>query len=225
MRFLVAALLLPVGLAAVDMGPTAGQVPNQERLQSLESTGAPATSDAIGGSTWHGRVLTGLAAGVLGAGMGFFASQVVTGDWDNRQIDRAAWAAVGGSIGLALGVSFPLGGRPTVPGPPRALPERSPITAGEMSGTGVHTAHDAVELLRPQWLNQRGFQIIGEQPSDRVQVYLDDMHLGGIEKLSDVSARDLALIHFLDAAAATYRWGAGHNHGAIMMISEGDDSG
>ena len=189
-------------------------------------------------ATWHGRILTALGGGLLGAGVGFFASQVVTGDWDvergAREIHRETWASVGGSIGFAVGFSFPLRGRAETARPVSAAsPARSVITASELAGTGVATAHDAVRLLRPQWLRDPGVHVIGEQqcpvrwtdvpacPDRRLVVYLDASRLGSIETLKEVSAQNIRSIEFLDGAAATYRWGAGHSHGAILIITAG----
>ncbi|MGH7461337.1 MAG: hypothetical protein ACREMA_09950 [Longimicrobiales bacterium] len=188
-------------------------------------------------ATWHGRVLTALGGGLLGAGVGFFASQVVTGDWDVergvREVDRQAWASVGGSIGFAVGFSFPLRGRAETVRPVSTTPARSLVTARELARSGITTAHDAVRLLRPQWLRDPGVHVIGEQqcperwtdvpacPDRRLVVYLDDSRLGGVETLKEISAQTIRSIQFLDGAAATYRWGAGHSHGAILIITAG----
>lgn len=171
---------------------------------------------------WHGRILTALSGAALGAGVGFFASQVVRGDWDERGVDRPAWAAVGGSLGFAIGFSFPVAGRAQRPDVSRTLPRgRFVIGADELERTGVKTAAEAVQLLRPEWLRERGTHILGEGPNETIQVYLDDVRLGGLRFLSDVGASTIRSIHLFDAAAATLRWGAGHSHGVILIIAEG----
>lgn len=177
-------------------------------------------------AAWHSRVLSALGGAALGAGVGFFASQVFTGDWDEEpghEVDRPVWAAVGGSIGFALGFTIPLGrGREPAPAPLRGLRGgRAAITAEEMRGRGVRNALDAVQLLRPEWLTDRGYHVIGEEADERIRVYLDDVRLGGIPSLRDVSIERIGSLHFLDAGAATARWGAGHSHGAILIIAAG----
>lgn len=175
-------------------------------------------------SSVAGRVLTALGAGALGAGIGFFASQVIRGDWeDTGGVDRPVWAAVGGSIGFAVGFSFPLAGQGARPDPSRDLPGgRFVIREEQIRGTGVKTAGEAVELLRPEWLRVRGTHVLGEDADDEtIQVYLDNVHLGGLRFLDDIPANTVRSIHFLDAAAATLRFGAGHSHGVIFIVAKG----
>jgi hypothetical protein len=78
--------------------------------------------------------------------------------------------------------------------------------------------------LRPEWLIERGVNIIGAPLGEGRLVYLDEVKLGGVRFLKDVSAQTIRSMHFFDAAAATYRWGAGHNHGVILIIAEGGTS-
>jgi hypothetical protein len=198
-----------------------------EPAERVNARIAPAMTgaDAAPAAAWHSRLLSALGGAALGAGVGFFASQVFTGDWDEEpghEVDRPVWAAVGGSIGFALGFTVPLPGRgrKPAPAPLRGLRGgRSVIAAEDLRGRGVTNALDAVQLLRPEWLTDRGFHVIGEDADDRLQVYLDDVRLGGVRSLRDISVERIQSIHFLDAGAATARWGAGHSHGAILIIA------
>lgn len=228
MRLIAFGSALLVSLSALDAGTLAGQTSDALRFQSSRSTalGASADDDFLAGSSWSARLLTALAGGAVGAGLGFFASQVFTSDWDadpdRGGVDRRPWAAVGGAMGFAVGFSFPLTGGGDAPRPARAAARGGPppITADELSGMGVNTAYEAVELLRPQWLTPRGSHTFREDATQRIRAYLDDVGLGGVEALREVNAQDIASIHFLDAAASTYRWGAGHTHGAILVLTK-----
>lgn len=232
MRLIALGSAVLLTLSALDIGAIAGQTSDALRVQSTQSSPRRVTADAdfLAGSSLHTRLLTALAGGAVGAGLGFFASQVFTSDWDTdteHDVDRRPWAAVGGSIGFAVGFSFPLSGRGGSAPPVRAAPRGGPppITADEMDGTGVRTAYEAVELLRPDWLIPRGSHTFREVATQRIRAYLDDVELGGVEALREVNAHDIASIHFLDTAAATYRWGAGHSHGAILVLTEDGSSG
>lgn len=232
MRLIALGSALLISLSVIDAGELAGQTSDALTFRSAQFADrrSSARGDLLAGSSFHARLLTALAGGAVGAGLGFFASQVFTSDWDTGQddesIDRRPWAAVGGSIGFAVGFSFPLTGRSSARrqasiAPPTGPP---PITAEEMGGTGVSTAYEAVELLRPAWLTPRGVHTLREDATERIRAYLDDVELGGVHALREVNAQDISSIHFLDAAASTYRWGAGHSHGAILVLTEDGSS-
>lgn len=220
-------LLLVLGVLA-----TAYQADAQvARHRGLEAPNASAQvvqplRGGLGAPMWPNRVLTALAGGMLGAGLGFFASQVVRGDWDDGpgqpSINRRLWAAVGGGAGLAVGMSFPLRSPAHLRPPVHVLPPRgSVITAEEIREVLAMDAYEAVRLLRPQWLVPRPPNIFGQHPSEVMAVYLDDFHLGGVEELKGLNALDIELIRFVRTAEATTRWGPGNPYGAIQVVTRG----
>ncbi len=85
--------------------------------------------------------------------------------------------------------------------------------SGAVSGTG--TALDAVRVLRPIWLVKRGPQSISYEAD--IWVYVGTARLGGVESLREIAAANVAWMEFLDPAAATNRYGAGHPYGAIVV--------
>jgi hypothetical protein len=225
LRILVPTLLLGVG--GLDAADLCAQATQELQIASLPSSFSSSPRTTVQGSSSFGsRVVTAVAGATIGAGVGFFASQVFKGDWEEepgRQMDRPVWAAVGGSLGFAMGFSFPLRGAAGIPqpAPGERGTGRSLITAEDIHGKGLKSAHDAVKILRPEWLIPRGIHTFNERPRDNIQIYLDGIHLGAERALYDVAADNIQSIHFLDAAKASYRWGAGHSHGAILVVSAG----
>ncbi|HZD03722.1 MAG TPA: hypothetical protein VE173_02355 [Longimicrobiales bacterium] len=201
-------------------------------------TGTPSSSDVLAralqrqsaapaeGPTWKHRILTSLGGAAIGAGLGYFASQLVTGDWENRQsrqaVNRPTWAAVGGSFGLAIGFSFPLWGqgRPAVM-PPLTEHRRLVITEEEIGELGLTDAYHAVQVLRPEWVNDRGPREWGDVPDDGLSVYVDGTRIGNLRSLAQLTTNDIESIHFVNAATATSRWGQGNSRGAILVIMKG----
>ena len=59
-----------------------------------------------------------------------------------------------------------------------------------------------ITLNRPQALNALNSTLLGE-----------------VNQLRQVAVGSISAARFLDPAAATYRWGAGHSHGAILLTS------
>ena len=105
-------LLLPILVGAFLVGVFL-QVPAQAQTRrALDPVPAGFTVPALqldegpAGPQWHHRVLTAFGAAALGAGIGYFASQLARGDWDDGpgqpKLNRPVWAAVGGSVGLGV---------------------------------------------------------------------------------------------------------------------------
>jgi hypothetical protein len=77
---------------------------------------------------------------------------------------------------------------------------------------------DALSLLsaiRPQWLSTRGSSSIHNP--EQVQVFIDDIAIGGIAALRQINLRTVQSIQYYGASAATQRWGTGHAAGAIVL--------
>jgi hypothetical protein len=94
--------------------------------------------------------------------------------------------------------------------------DRNVITPAQISEKGYRNALEAVEGLRSPWLITRP-DGLGQQRE--VQVYLDDIRLGGIQNLRQITAPQIVLIRYIDAATAINRWGVDHGQGAIMVIT------
>ena len=181
---------------------------------------------ATRGGSWKSRLTSGLAGAAIGAGLGYFASQLTRGDWDEgggrKEINRSAWAAVGGAGGLVLGLSIPVWGR--APGRVASRPageDRFVITGEEARAASVANALEAVNLFHPEWLVERGQGILQTSESDHIRVYLDEIPLGGVEALQGLSPLIIDFIRFHDPQSATARWGANHGRGAIQVVTLG----
>ncbi len=205
------------------------------------------SEDDGGGPSTLARIASAIGSAAIGAGLGFFASQLVQGDWDevggSGSVDRALWAVVGGSVGLTLGVRYPVlsGGRGGLSG--GGLPRgRGHLAGPALRSPGIDTAYDAVVSLRPEWLTIRGnrslaagtdpiriagtgagTQVTGSTPLisevATIQVYVNGVNVGGIEALRSINVITIDDMYFFDAAAATLRWGEGNPHGAIMVVN------
>ncbi len=93
------------------------------------------------------------------------------------------------------------------------------ITASEIDAAGVSNVYDLVEKLRPQWLRKRGEGSFFQQ-SD-VVVYVNNTPVGGPDELRSISSANVESLQFLDPRQATFRFGPGHVHGAILLKMKG----
>jgi len=215
---LVCTAVIP-SLAAQDFAPaavTTRPTPAQLRIDDEQSSDSPAL---------HHRVFSALGSAALGAGIGFFASQLIRSDWQDgpgqRQLNRPLWAIVGGSLGFTLGFSFPLS--PGIGSVARVAPPlsggRVAITHEELARATVSDAYELVLLFRPHWLIERPSDTIRGTAGGTIRVYLDDFLLGGADQLRQINAQTIETIRFVSASAATTRWGVGHSYGAIQVIT------
>ena len=94
--------------------------------------------------------------------------------------------------------------------------DRSIITQQEILEHKFENVYDAVEALRPMWLQTRGTNSLTQQ-STQVQVYLDNNRLGGIETLGSINLASVVYIRHYDGVAATARWGLDHGQGVIFV--------
>lgn len=99
-----------------------------------------------------------------------------------------------------------------------STPDRSIITRAEITERRYNNAFDAVEALRRNWLLARGPDSF--QSPTTVQVYLDQMRLGGIDQLKTIQTSQVSSIRYYDGISATARWGLDHGAGAIVVSTQ-----
>jgi hypothetical protein len=96
---------------------------------------------------------------------------------------------------------------------------RDKITSEELATIDVQNALQAVQRLRPNFLQTRGgaSSSITQGPID-VVVYVDQTRMGGPGTLAQIPITDVKEIQYLSATDATQRYGTGHGAGAIIVI-------
>jgi hypothetical protein len=99
-----------------------------------------------------------------------------------------------------------------------AVPDRSVITRAEIASRHFNNAFDIVEALRSNWLLSRGPDSFQHPTS--VQVYLDQMRLGGADQLKTIQTAQIISIRYYDGISATARWGLDHGAGAILVSTQ-----
>jgi hypothetical protein len=234
----VLSLLLAGNLSAQE--PRFATTPPAAPLPAVPAL-APDLARADAGAGWLRQTLTAVGGAAVGAWVGYMASQVAVGDWeDQSDINREAWAAGGAVFGVTLGLALRGRSAPGAPSAAPAAPSRDVITLAEIREARTATVYEIVRSLRPEWLIERGTGSMREttrgtasgmaggivitQPGiPTVKVYYEDSYLGGVDALRELDPVMAAQIRFLDRAAATQRWGAGHLHGAIQVLSDPPD--
>ena len=99
--------------------------------------------------------------------------------------------------------------------PETSHPDRTLLTQQQLIDHHFNNAYEAIEALRPHWLQEHGpnsFRTPGQ-----VLVYQDDNVLGGVDELRAVMIPAVVYIKYYDAVQATARWGVGHSQGVIYV--------
>jgi len=83
----------------------------------------------------------------------------------------------------------------------------------------VGDAYEAIQRLRPRFLQLRGInRLVSSAPPEPI-VYLDEVKRGQIDFLRSVPVHNIGEIRYLRGVDATTRWGMGHEAGAIMIYT------
>ena len=85
------------------------------------------------------------------------------------------------------------------------------IVRAELADLTELDAMQAVNRLRPRWLQSRG--------GDPVQLYVDGTRRTSSSDLQSLRPSDIEQMQFMSASDATTRVGTGHAGGAIMVTS------
>lgn len=91
------------------------------------------------------------------------------------------------------------------------------ITREQIEQEGPSNCYDLVQKLRPNWLRWRGSTSFKLETD--VIVYVDGTRLGESEELRNINTADVQKLEYLDARAATVRYGSGHVQGAILVTT------
>jgi hypothetical protein len=131
---------------------------------------------------------------------------------------RSVYAAVVASLFAAACASSPAGGASATQAPrPRSQYNR--ITEEELAKIDVENALQAVQRLRPNFLQSHGGETTSiTQGPQYVVVYVDQTRMGGTSALAEIPITEVKEIQYLTGPEATLRFGTGHTAGAIIVI-------
>lgn len=122
-----------------------------------------------------------------------------------------------GAVLAVVAIAACSSGQPQGGGAPKNL---SILTHEQLALNHFLNAYDAVAAMRSNWLVKRGMDSFAT-PS-QIQVYFDNVRLGGIDALRSVATNSIAYIRHFDGIEATGRWGLDHGAGVIFISTHAD---
>ena len=99
---------------------------------------------------------------------------------------------------------------------------RTLLTAEEIATArgGAWNAYDVLSRLRPEFLRSRGRSSLNTEELTTAVVYVNDMRFGELPSLKTITAEQILLIEYINAADATTRFGTDHLGGAILITTK-----
>ena len=91
------------------------------------------------------------------------------------------------------------------------------LSAEEIRASSASNMYDVIRSHRPEWLIKRGQTSINMEGD--IVVYVDNVALGGPEALKSIDVQSVQSARFLNASEAQMRYGVGHMHGAIVVVT------
>lgn len=116
-------------------------------------------------------------------------------------------------LGLAVGCASNAGGVT-----PRNRSDT--ITVEQLRTLNQTNLYDAIAAIRPNWLRARSPNSFMNPGS--IQVYFDDVRIGGVEALRSLSSQGVAYIRWYDPISASARWGLDHEQGALVIATSAE---
>lgn len=95
------------------------------------------------------------------------------------------------------------------------------ITRDQIGATSYSDAFELITAMRGSWLRTRGPDSFGAR-STEIQVYRDDVRLGGVSNLRYIHPMEIEYVRFFDGVQASARWGFDHGSGVIYIASRRD---
>ncbi|HEU5262291.1 MAG TPA: hypothetical protein VFU41_12810 [Gemmatimonadales bacterium] len=93
------------------------------------------------------------------------------------------------------------------------------VTMEELAKTSsTSSLYEALRSLRPNWFRKSPTTLRPEGEGDIV-VYLDQSRLGGLESLRTIFVSSVTTVRYYSPSEAQGRFGLGHLHGAIQVIT------
>jgi hypothetical protein len=91
------------------------------------------------------------------------------------------------------------------------------VTREQLAATNSENLYEALEKLRPEWLNSRGPTSVTDATPTMPNVFMNGQLLGRAEFMREIRVLDITEARFWPAGQAAARFGMGHPRGVIEL--------
>lgn len=100
---------------------------------------------------------------------------------------------------------------------PRFRRRSDVIVERELAMSDATTLEDAIQQLRPRFLQRRGQSSLNSVEGTLVVVYIDDARAGTPDILRSIHPTEVREVQYLDGPSASARYGLNHGGGAVLV--------
>lgn len=100
---------------------------------------------------------------------------------------------------------------------PRFRRRSDVIVERELAMSDATSLEDAIQQLRPRFLQRRGASSLNRVEGTIVVVYIDDARAGTPDILRSIHPTEVREVQYLDGPSASARYGLNHGGGAILV--------
>ncbi len=100
---------------------------------------------------------------------------------------------------------------------PRFRRRSDVIVESELAMSDATTLQDAIQQLRPRFLQRRGSSSLNRVEGTMVVVYIDDARAGTPDILRSIHPTEVREVQYLDGPSASARYGLNHGGGAVLV--------
>ena len=94
------------------------------------------------------------------------------------------------------------------------------LTREQIGDTAYADLYELILARRGTWLRTRGPDSF--RSASQIQVYRDDVRIGGVEALRAMHPMEIEYVRYFDPVQASSRWGFDHGAGVIYVASRRD---
>jgi hypothetical protein len=98
--------------------------------------------------------------------------------------------------------------------------QRNLLTADDLARAGDVSLFEAINMLRPTFLQVRPASMAGTQQAAPLQVYVGPLQMEGVEHLREIMAKNVQEVRYLEPREANARFGGNHGTGALLVTMQ-----
>ena len=95
--------------------------------------------------------------------------------------------------------------------------QRNILTTEDLARAGDVSLYEAIQMLRPTYLQVRPASMAGTEQAAPVQVFVGSLQMESVEHLHEIMARNVKEVRYLEPREANAKFGGNHGTPALVV--------